>query len=189
MSALLLGEKVGWRRWIAIAVGFCGALLVIRPNFATIGPVSLLPLVTATTFAVYLMLNRVLAARDTSLVMQYSAGIGACLVTLVAFALSGVFEIAELRWTPPSTPMAFVLLAAVGLISTFGHLAIVSAFRLAPASLLAPFQYFEIVSGAIFGYLVFSEVPDLGKWTGFAIIIASGLYLLHRERKAAWRDE
>jgi len=189
MSAIFLREKVGWRRWLAIAVGFCGALVVIRPNFAEIGAVSLLPLVTATTFAIYLMLNRVLAARDTSLVMQYTAGMGACAMTLAVFAVSGYTEIAEFRWTLPTTPLAITLIGAVGLVSTFGHLAIVSAFRLAPASLLAPFQYFEIVSGAVFGYIVFAEFPDLGKWIGFAIIIASGLYLLHRERQATWPEQ
>ncbi len=183
LSALILGEKVGWRRWLAIAVGFIGALMVIQPNLVRFGLVSLLPLGTATLFAFYLILNRVLAARDTSLVMQYSAGVGGVIALGFAMAVGSALGVTDLTWTPPGSTLAVVLLLAIGLISTFGHLLVVTAFRHAPASLLAPFQYFEIISAVAIGFLIFDEFPSLSKWLGIAIIIGSGLFILWREQR------
>ncbi len=185
MSAVFLREQVGWRRWLAIIVGFSGALLVIRPNFLEFGAVSLLPLLTATTFASYLLLNKVLSARDNSMVMQSSAGLGGCLFAAAILVFGSVAGVDDLAWTPPASALAVAVLIGVGVVSSFGHLLIVSAFRLAPASLLAPFQYFEIVSGAVLGYIVFNEFPEFIEWIGVAIIVASGLYILYRERQLA----
>jgi len=185
MSAFFLGERVGWRRWLAIAVGFIGAIIVIQPNFARFGLVSLLPLVTATLFALYLILNRVLSARDTSLVMQYSAGIGGVIAVSFGLMAGTAFGVEDLTWSMPSSAFALLLLAVIGLISAFGHMVIVTAFRHAPASLLAPFQYFEIVSAVTIGYLVFGDFPSASKWLGIAIIVGSGLFILWREQRSA----
>ena len=174
LSALFLREQVRWPRWLAIVVGFCGALLVIQPNFAAFGFVSLLPLGTATLFAVYLLLNRVYSAHDSPLVMQYAAGIGGFLAIAIVMPLGPVLQLDDISWSTPASAMAVALLVLVGLISAYGHLIIVAAMRLAPASLLAPFQYFEIVTAAIVGYLVFGNFPTLSKWLGIAIIVCSG---------------
>lgn len=189
LSALILGEKVGWRRWLAIAVGFIGALMVIQPNLARFGPVSLLPLGTATLFAFYLILNRVLAARDTSLVMQYSAGVGGVIALGVAMVVGSNLGVGDLTWTPPVSKLAVFLLLGIGVISTFGHLLVVTAFRHAPVSLLAPFQYFEIISAVAVGFVVFDEFPTPSKWLGIAIIIGSGLFILWREQRSKTKTQ
>jgi drug/metabolite transporter (DMT)-like permease len=185
LSALLLKERVGLPRWSAIAVGFAGSLLVIQPNFREFGLVSLLPLATALLFSFYLLLNRVLAAQDNSMVMQFSAGIGGFVAIAVVVLTGDTMGVEDLSWTMPRTSLAVWLLLLTGLISVFGHLIIVTALRQAPASLLAPLQYFEIVSASIVGYLVFDEFPTAFKWLGIAIIIGSGLFIIWREQRAA----
>ncbi|MEX3008807.1 DMT family transporter [Hoeflea sp. TYP-13] len=187
LSAIFLHEKVHWPRWLAIVVGFLGAMLVIQPNFAKFGFVSLLPLGTATLFAVYLLLNRVFSARDNVLVMQYAAGIGGTLAIAVVMPAGTFLQFEDIAWSTPQTGLSIALLVAVGLISAYGHLIIVAAMRFAPASLLAPFQYFEIVSAAAVGYLVFGNFPTPSKWLGIAIIIGSGLFILWREQRRAIR--
>ena len=183
LSAIFLREEVRWPRWLAIIVGFAGALLVIQPNFVEFGLVSLLPLVTATLFAVYLLLNRVYAAHDSALVMQFTAGIGGAVAIAAVLPVGELLQVEDISWSVPTTGLAVVLLVTAGLISAYGHLIVVAALRLAPASLLAPFQYFEIVMAAIVGYLVFGNFPSLSKWLGIAIIIGSGLFILWREQR------
>ena len=183
LSALLLREQVRWPRWLAIVVGFAGALLVIQPNFAAFGFVSLLPLGTATLFAVYLLLNRIYSAHDGPLVMQFAAGIGGTLAIAAVLPAGTLLQVEDIAWSVPGTGLAVALLVLAGLISAYGHLIVVAALRLAPASLLAPFQYFEIVMAAIVGYLVFGNFPTLSKWFGIAIIIGSGLFILWREQR------
>ncbi|MCP4315576.1 MAG: DMT family transporter [Hyphomicrobiales bacterium] len=185
LSAVFLREKVRWPRWLAIVVGFLGAMLVIQPNFAEFGFVSLLPLATATLFAVYLLLNRIYSAHDNVLVMQYAAGIGGTLAIAVVMPLGTLVQLDDISWSTPTTGLSVALLAFLGLISAFGHLIVVAAMRLAPASLLAPFQYFEIVTAAVVGYLVFGNFPTPSKWLGIAIIISSGLFILWREQRRA----
>ncbi len=183
LSALFLRERVRWPRWLAIVVGFIGALIVIQPNFVEFGFVSLLPLLTATLFAIYLLLNRVYAAHDSALVMQFTAGIGGTIAIGAVLPVGAILQVEDISWSVPSTGLAVALLVFAGLISAYGHLVVVAALRLAPASLLAPFQYFEIVMAAIVGYLVFGNFPTLSKWFGIAIIIGSGLFILWREQR------
>ncbi len=184
LSALVLKERVGWRRWSAIATGFVGAVIVINPSFARFGPVALLPLVTATLFAGYMLMNRALGKVDTALVMQYVAGAGGSLflgaVLLCGGELAGV---ANLEPSLPRSALAWCLLLVLGTIAAYGHLIVVKAFQRAPASLLAPFQYLEIVSAALLGWAVFSEFPDASKLLGIAIIVGSGLFIVWRERQ------
>ena len=184
LSALVLKERVGWRRWTAIAVGFVGAVIVINPSFARFGPVALLPLVTAGLFASYMLMNRALGRVDTALVMQYVAGAGGSLFLAAVLLCGGSMAgIGNLEPSLPQTAGAFGLLLVLGAIAAYGHLVVVKAFQRAPASLLAPFQYLEIVSAALLGYLVFSEFPDPSKLLGIAIIVASGLFIVWRERQ------
>ena len=181
LSALILKEKIGWRRRIAVAIGFIGALIVIQPSYELFGPVSLLPLCTAALFAFYLILNKRLAIDDKPVVMQMVAGAGAS-VTLGLAVLGGTaIGIADMTPAMPIHAISWALLVTIGLLSAGGHLMVIQAFRYAPASLLAPFQYFEIVTAAGIGLLLFGDFPTPAKWLGIAIIIASGLYTFWRE--------
>ncbi|TPW29368.1 DMT family transporter [Pararhizobium mangrovi] len=184
LSALILREKVGWRRWAAIVIGFVGALIVINPSFARFGGVALLPLGTAALMAVYLLMNRALGRVDTPLVMQYVAGFGGSLLVGVVLLLATLVGGTEnFAMSLPGGSFEWSILLVMGCIASFGHVLVVKAFQLAPVSLLAPFQYVEIVSAAIVGYLLFDDFPEPSKLVGMAIIVASGLFLLWRERR------
>ena len=184
LGGLVLGERVGWRRYAACAVGFGGAMIVIQPSFADLGWVAALPLGTAFTFALYLILTRMLAQRTDAFAMQaYSGLAGAAFIAIVLFAFEGTGD-------PTFDPVwpsarALWLFLGVGIAATISHLLVVYAFRAAPASVLAPLQYLEIVSATAFGWFVFGDFPDALKWVGVAIIIGSGLFVIARERRAA----
>ena len=184
MSAVFLKEHIGWRRRCAVAVGFIGALIVIQPSYQVFGAVSLLPVLTAFLFATYLLLTKKLAATEDPLTMQFFSGvIGFVFLALVAATgtAAGV-SILAIVWP---TPVQWIMLAGVGVIATICHLMIVHAFKRAPASVLAPFQYLEIVSATILSYLVFQDIPNAWKWLGISIIISSGLYVWWRERQVS----
>lgn len=184
LSPFLLGEKIGWRRLSAVGIGFLGALLVIRPAFQDTGWPALLPLCAALCFAFYLVLTRRLATGMDPIVMQFQAGIGGG-VSAGAILLAG----AATGWLPdvimPVVPdmQSLMLLGLLGLIATGGHMLVVHAFRRADAGILAPFQYLEIISATLLGFLVFGDFPDLLTWCGIAVIIGSGLFVFHRERQ------
>jgi drug/metabolite transporter (DMT)-like permease len=185
LSALILGEKVGWRRWAAIGLGFIGALIVIQPSFARFGFIAFLPLGTASLFAVYMLLNRSLGVHDGPMVMQYLAGIGGTVMIALAMGIGSVVGITDLAPSWPANGLSFSLVLLLGFLAAVGHGLVVLAFQKAPASLLAPFQYLEIISAVLIGYLVFSDVPSASKWVGIGIIVASGLFIFRRERIVA----
>jgi drug/metabolite transporter (DMT)-like permease len=180
LSALVQKEHVGWHRRIAVAVGFVGAVVVIRPSYQLFGPAALLPAVTALVFALYLILNRRLGAHDSALSMQFSCGLAGAVVMGLVLAAGTHAEIADLTPVMPGL-REWGLLGVVGAVAAAGHLMLIQAFRLAPASLLAPFQYLEIVGATILGYAMFRDFPDAGKLLGIFIIIASGIYVFWRE--------
>ena len=183
MSAVFLRETVGWRRLLAAVVGFVGAIIVIRPSYELFGLVSLLPLATAFLFSIYLILTRISGGNDHPVVMQFYAGIGGvvlCSGALVVGALTGA---EDFSLTVPTQAFAWYLLLGIGLLAVVSHLLIVIAFSMAPASILAPFQYVEIVSATILGYFIFGDFPDLVKWVGIFIIIGSGIYIFVREQR------
>ncbi len=184
LCALFLGETIGWRRLTAVAVGFLGALIIIRPNFGALGLPALLPLGTALSFAVYLILTRKLARHEYPERMQFYAGVFGALVMTLALAAGGAGDIAVLSFVWPDA-LQWLLLAGLGIIATTGHLLVVHAFRRAPAGLLAPFQYVEIVGATILGVIFFDDFPDAMTWLGVTIIVASGMYVFHRERIVA----
>ena len=184
LSGLLLGEPVGWRRYAASAVGFCGALLVIQPSFVELGWTSALPLGTAFTFAFYLILTRMLAPRVDPFAMQAYSGLsGAVFIGGVLWLADGSgYSAFDPIW--PST-YALGLMVGVGVAATISHLFLVYAFRYAPASSIAPLQYLEIVSATLFGYWFFGDFPAPLKWVGVAIVIGSGLFIIARERRVS----
>ncbi|MEX6507668.1 DMT family transporter [Jiella sp. M17.18] len=183
LSALFLKETVGWRRILAVLVGFAGALIIIRPSYAAFGLASLLPVAAATAVAFYLILSRRVSRGTGALAMLFYAGLGGAallaLLHLAGFALT----IPDLDLVWPREPAAFALFLVMGLIGTLGHLMFIEAYRLAPASLVAPFSYIEIVSAIFLGYVLFADLPDVPKFLGIAIIVGSGLFIYLRERR------
>lgn len=184
LGGVLLGEQVGWRRYAACLVGFLGAMIVVRPSFEELGWVALLPIGTALAFAFYLLLTRHLAPREDPYAMQGYAGLFGSLFVGAALLLgngtgSAIFD--------PVWPdlNGWLMMLGVGVMATISHLFLVFAFRKAPASVLAPLQYLEIVAATIFGYLIFGDFPDALKWLGISIIIGSGMFIFWRERIAA----
>ena len=184
LSGVFLGEAIGWRRYLACGVGFFGALIVIQPSFEELGWTSALPLGTALTFALYLILTRELAPRSDAIAMQTYSGIaGAVFMTVVLWAFAGTGDPTfDPVW--PSPPFLLHLLG-VGVVATLAHLLVVFAFRNAPASVLAPLQYLEIVAATLWGYLIFQDFPTATKWLGIVIIVGSGLFIFWRERRLA----
>ncbi|TCL73629.1 DMT family transporter [Rhizobium sp. BK251] len=182
LSAVFLGDRVGWRRWTAIVVGFGGAMIVIQPSFEIFGLKALLPVACAFLFALYLFLNRAVGEADTPLTMQTMAGIGGTLFMSVALLAGNGLGEPNFQISLPGSWLGLVLLLILGSISGYAHLMVVKAFRLAPLSLLAPFQYFEIISATVLGYALFGDFPNASKWLGILIIVASGLFIIWRER-------
>ena len=183
MGAAFLGEGIGWRRILACAIGFVGALIVIRPSFAALGPVALFPLGTAVTFALYMILNRRTAKHLHPVAIQAWTALAAfCLVLpiLIYFQGSGV---APFDPVMPEGKYWYYLIG-VGVTASVTHLLLTGALRLAPAGTIAPLQYLEIIAATAFGYLIFSDFPDAQTFVGIAIIVSSGLYVIWRERTA-----
>ncbi|MGK6316817.1 DMT family transporter [Neorhizobium sp. DT-125] len=189
MSAIFLGEKVGWRRWLAIVVGFGGAMIVIQPSYAIFGWTALLPVVCAFLYTLYLFLNRAIGEADSPLVMQTMAGVGGTLFMAAALGIGSGMDGTDFTPSLPASFLGLFLLILLGSISGYMHLLVVRAFRLAPLSLLAPFQYFEIISATVLGYALFGDFPTASKWLGIVIIVASGLFIIWRERLKSQQAE
>ena len=185
LSAAFLGDRVGWRRWTAIVIGFGGAMIVIQPSFAIFGWTSLLPVACAALYAHYMFLNRAIGDADSPLTMQTVSGVGGTLFMAGALLIGHGAGAEDFVPSLPGSASALALLFVLGAISGLGHLVVVRAFRLAPLSLLAPFQYFEIISATVLGYALFGDFPTASKWIGIAIIVASGLFIIWRERRSA----
>lgn len=182
LSALFLGEVVGWPRRIAAVIGFLGALLVVQPSYELFGPVSLLPLLAALLFAGYLAVTRRFADDEHPLTMQIWSAMGASALISIALVVGELAGFTDYQFTLPATRNAVGFVLLIGLISSMAHIAVVIAFSFAPASVLAPFNYLEIVSAVLFGYLVFQDFPGGLQWIGISIIVATGVFIYLRER-------
>jgi drug/metabolite transporter (DMT)-like permease len=184
LMAVFLKERVGWRRWLAIVIGFGGAMIVIQPSFEIFGLKSLLPVFCAFLFALYLFMNRAIGDADPPLTMQTIAGLGGTLFMGAVLLLGSAAGVEDFQMSLPSGSFILLLLLILGGISAYGHLMVLKAFRLAPISILAPFQYFEIISATILGFTIFGEFPTPSKWLGIVIIVGSGLYVIWSERRS-----
>jgi drug/metabolite transporter (DMT)-like permease len=169
----MLGEWIRWRRWTAIIVGFCGVLLVTRPGAGGIHPAALLSLGAALCYAVYSISTRILSRSDSDETTNFYSN----LVGAIAISIAVPFF-----WTPQSDPIVIILMCIMGLFSGLGHYLLIMGHRHAPAAVLAPFIYTEIVWMIALGYFLFADVPNSWTLAGVAVVIASGLYLLYRER-------
>lgn len=184
LSAVILGEKIGWRRICAVLVGLVGAMIVIRPNFEAYGASALLPLATAVFFACYMLVTRVMTQQGNRLALQFWTGISAMLVMLVASAVADGLSVQGLEVTMPNQP-ELLLFLGMGVVAVITHQMIANALARVEASVVAPMQYLEIISAVIFGWWIFGDLPDLLTWVGGGIIIASGVYVFHRERQVS----
>ncbi|MDX5592970.1 DMT family transporter [Pseudovibrio sp. SPO723] len=187
LSAVFLKEQVGVRRWSAVGIGLIGALIIIRPGSNAIGLYSLLPLIAATSFAIYLMLTRKLSGTASLLGTQFTTGFTGAFVLGPLVLVSTLFGFEPAAWTTPALELVplFLLVGAISLVS---HGLIVMAFERAPASVLAPLNYVEIVSATLIGFIVFGDVPEPIVWCGVALIAGGGIYIAHRERVTAKRE-
>jgi drug/metabolite transporter (DMT)-like permease len=182
LSALFEGEKVGWRRWSATAVGFGGALLVIQPSFSVFGPYALFPAGSAVCFAFYMLLNRRLRDSGSAMSMQTFASLTGMVTAAILLVLGNFAGATDFAITAPTLPQ-WGILAAIGASAALGHYLMIVAFHYATPAVLAPTQYVQIISATVFGYFVFGDFPDLSKWIGIAIIVACGIYVFHRETR------
>jgi drug/metabolite transporter (DMT)-like permease len=173
LAGPLLGERVGPRRLAAIGVGFLGVLVITRPGLGTMHPAALLSVAGSVAYAFYALATRILASHDSSqTTMVYSGLAGAVLMTpLLPFI-----------WTTPASALTWILLVATGAFGALGHWLLILAHARAPAPILSPFIYTQIVWMLALGYVLFGDWPDHWTLLGSAIVIASGLYLLYRER-------
>jgi len=173
LSIPILNERVGWRRWSAVLVGFAGILIVLRPMSGTVEWAMLLVLVTATCFALYQILTRIgsAAVGETALMMLfYTALVGAVLASVIV----------PFYWRPVA-PADWLWMTVVGALAVTGHLSLIKALTMAPASLVAPFAYSQIIWALGLGYVWFGDRPGLSMLIGCVVIIASGLYIFYRE--------
>jgi drug/metabolite transporter (DMT)-like permease len=173
LAGPMLGEWIGWRRWVAILVGFAGVLLVTRPGVGDVHWAALYSVASAVFYALYIVATRILSRSDTSdTTLFYSNLVGAV----------AMLPVLPFVWTTPNDPFIIFLMVVFGAFGSFGHYLLIVAHRLAPASVLAPFMYTQLVWATGFGYFVFGDVPNRWTLAGAAVVVASGLYLLHRER-------
>ena len=170
-SPLMLGERVGFRRWTAVVVGFIGSLVVIRPGFVELNFASFAALGTGILYGFYLIITRKLSTSDNPLLTLLLTGmVGAILVSAVI----------PFYWVKP-TLNQWSLMAGIGVFACIGHLFLILSLKYADASKLAPLGYTEIIPNVLIGYYFFGELPDNWTYVGLLIIILSGLYISRRE--------
>ncbi|MEP3277748.1 MAG: DMT family transporter [Stappiaceae bacterium] len=176
LSVPFLGEKVGIRRWAAVGVAFIGMLVILRPGFGVIQPMTLLALLGALMFALYQVLTRLVSRTDPPETSLFWVA----LVGLVGMSVAVPFF-----WQMPDNTTDAMLFFLVAFLGMVGHFCLIKSLQLAEASVLQPYSYMLLVGAVVMGYLVFGHLPDLATFIGAAIIVLSGLYVFARERKRA----
>lgn len=172
LSPVVLGEKVGVRRWIAVAVGFIGTMIIIRPGFQSLNPGVFMALGAGTSLALYMLLTRRIAGSAGAMTTTFLTSLAGAVFTSIAVAYV---------WQAP-TPQQWLLFMLLALIATLGHYLIVSAYDFAEASLLAPLGYAEMIMAVIAGWYFFGDFPDVWTFLGVGILIACAIYISYRER-------
>ena len=173
LSGPILGEKVGWRRWTAIAIGFVGVLIILQPGFGVFDPLAVIPLISAVMFAVYGLLTRYAGRRDRTATSFFWTGVtGAVFMTAI-----GVW------YWEPMTQTDYAWMALLCLTGASGHWLLIRCYEAAEASAVQPFAYFQLVFASAIGMIVFGEVLRTNVAIGAAIIVAAGLFTLWRERQ------
>jgi drug/metabolite transporter (DMT)-like permease len=178
LSVPLLGERVGPRRWAAVFVGFIGVMVIIRPGAGMRDWAMLLPVGVAVCFAFYQITTRLLSRTDAALTTLFWTGAGGLLVSTAALPFN---------WTTPDL-FSWVLLASIGVVGCVSHLLMIKAYQAAPAAVLAPFIYTQLVWAIPMGYVLFGDFPDSWTLVGAAIVVGSGLYVWYRESARRRKD-
>lgn len=175
MSVWFLRERVRASAWIAVVIGFVGVLIIVRPGGAVFQPAALFALATAACFATYQLMTRQLAGIDSTVATLFiGAVVGTVVMTLVA----------PFFWKLPENAWHALLFVVMGMLGAAGHFVLIRAFEYAPASVLAPFVYAQLVAVLILGYLVFGAFPDAASLAGMAIIVASGIWMANHQTRA-----
>jgi drug/metabolite transporter (DMT)-like permease len=178
LSALVLKERVTIRRWVAILIGSSAVLVMVRPGGDVISPGALLVVGAVVAYSFAMILTRRLGSTESAGAMTFYSALVFFAVGLVA---------APFSWIWP-TPIGMLLMAAIGLLAGSAQYCVIEAFRIAPPSLVAPFEYTSLLWAMLFGFLVWGDVPTALVLAGAAVVIVSGIYVLHDEKAAQRRD-
>ena len=173
LSPIILGEKVGIKRWSAVIVGFIGSLVVIRPGLIEFNIATIAALGTGFFYGVYLIITRKLHTVDNPLLTLLITGVVGAIISSLFVPIVWI-NLSQSQW---------LWLALMGIFACLGHLLLIYSLRYADASKLAPFGYFEIITNIILGYYFFKDFPDIWTFAGLLIIISSGVYIFRRELK------
>jgi drug/metabolite transporter (DMT)-like permease len=174
MSGPILGETVGWRRWIAIVVGLFGVLIILKPGLGIFSSYAVIPLVAAFMFALYSLLTRYAARQDSSATSFFWTGVMGCIVMTAV----GAFNLQNMIITD------WILMLCLCLTGATGHWLLIRCYEVAEASEVQPFTYLQLVFGATIGVLVFGEVIEANVAIGAVLVVAAGLFTLWRARVA-----
>ncbi len=175
LSGPVLGERVGWRRWCAIGIGFVGVLIILEPGIAVFEPVAIVPLVSALMFALYGLLTRYAARRDTAATSFFWTGT----VGMVGITAVGVW------FWQPMIGGDWAWMAMLCVTGVLGHFTLIKCYEVAEASAVQPFAYLQLVFITIIGIFVFGETIRTNVAIGVAIVVGAGLFTLWRQRKVA----
>lgn len=177
LSGPVLGEKVGWRRWAAIGVGFIGVLIILQPGFGVFKPAAIIPLAAAFMFALYGLLTRYAARRDSTATSFFWTGtVGSLAMTIV-----GVWF-----WEPMSAP-DWAWMGLLCITGSLGHWLLIKCYEVAEASAVQPFAYLQLAFASVLGIVAFGEVVRPNVAFGVTLIVAAGLFTLWREQQKARR--
>ncbi len=172
LSGPVLGEQVGWRRWVAVGVGVVGVLIILQPGMSVFDPAALIPLLAAAMFAVYGLLTRYVAKEDSTATSFFWTGI----VGAVAMTFAGVW------FWEPMVQGDWIYMAILCLTGVSGHWLLIRVYEVAEASAVQPFAYFQLVFAAFIGISIFGETVRMNVVAGAALIVAAGLFTIWRER-------
>lgn len=174
LSGPILGESVGWRRWAAIGVGFCGVLIILQPGIGVFSPYAIIPVISAFMFALYSLLTRYVARLDSTVTSFFWTGVMGC----VLMTMVGAFHFENM------TSNDWVLMLCLCCTGATGHWLLIRCYEVAEASAVQPFTYLQLVFGSTIGVLIFGEAVKLNVAVGAAIVVTAGLFTLWRARVA-----
>lgn len=174
LAGPLLGEWAGWRRWLAVLIGFAGVLVITRPGYGTFGFGHVYALGAMLSYCFYVIMTRQMGARETAESLIFYSALAPVILMAPTVPFSGSL---------PQTGLQWFVLVSLGFYGAFGHWLLIHAYKLATTSALAPYPYLQMVWMIGLGYLVFGDLPDRWTLVGSAIIVSSGLYIVHRENR------
>ncbi len=173
-GAIFLGEKVGVRRWVAVAIGFAGAMVIIRPGTGAVHPAVLLVVLATVFYAARQVIGRILADTDKTITtVAYTAIVSSLLITLPL----------PFIWKTPESTQQILIIISMSLMAAVGEVLVIKALEVAEAMVVAPMHYTLIIWGTFYGYIVFNQLPDIWTWVGTAIIVSAGLFTFYRQGK------